>query len=421
MNTSLNSSMVRGLIACLACASLCAAQSTGGSAPIATPSAPAPRAQETPKFLRYVRAGANGAKVRNIYDAQGVVLLDAAPQALFAVHSERGSWLEVEAPGGFSVWVFGEFVQPTGTPGVLQISAADVRMRPLPSSGPESLPLRQLLGLGQRVQLKARKDLSKPLGEDWVNVWSPAGTRAWVAASEVEPVPSGTDGPALWATACVEARKAVGAAGATEASATAPKVEAGKLDSKDVSKALADAERALTAERAKEEQGGKPDYAAPRAAFEAVLALQPSAATAELVRGRVELCKGYEEGYALRSELEQQRVALDAALKKRQEDMEKASKRGVFEGRFDARGWLERVDMPGESHAIYLIRWAGESTAELVCTTGRFDLDDFVDVEIGIVGRELRGVLRGPSAALTRPREIDVARIEVISGRKALK
>ena len=177
----------------------------------------------------------------------------------------------------------------------------------------------------------------------------------------------------------------------------------------------------LTVERNKEAQGVTPDYSAARAAFEGVLALKPSAATADLVRGRIELCKGYAEGFVLRGDLEQQRQALDAALRKRQDEMDKAAKRGVFEGRFDVRGTLERVDMQGESHPLYFVRWAGEASAELVCTTGRFDLDDFVGSEIGIVGRELRGVIRGTTAALTRPREIDIARIEIIAARKTTK
>lgn len=439
MNTNLGGTVLRGLGAWLACASLCVAQdaSKGGGAtpPIPTPANPAPQAQdaskgdpkagsaqEAPKFMRYLRAGANGAKVRNIYDDQGVVILDAPAQTLFAVQGERAHWLEVEVPGGFSVWVYGQYVAPTGTPGVLQITGSEVRMRPLPSQGPESLALRQLLGAGQKVLFKARKDLSKPLGEDWVNVWSPPGTRAWVKDTELEALPAGGDGAALWAAACAEARKATASAVTVDDPKLAgAKPDDAKADSKDVNKALAEAEKLLAEQRTRDEQGLKPDYSAARKAFEGVLVLGPSAATAELVRGRVELCKGYEEGNALRANLEQSRKEIDAALKKRQEEMDRAAKRGVFEGRFDVRGRLERVELPTEAHAIYMLRWAGEANAELVCTSGRFDLADYVGCEIGVVGRELRGVIRGTTPALTRPREIDLARIEVLSSSQGAK
>lgn len=77
------------------------------------------RPADATKFLRYVRVGANGAKLRNIYDAQGLVVLEGKADEVLAVYSERGEWLEVEAPSGFSVWVFGEYLAPSADAGVL--------------------------------------------------------------------------------------------------------------------------------------------------------------------------------------------------------------------------------------------------------------------------------------------------------------
>ena len=386
---------------------------TPASQPAANPPAK-PAAQEAPKFLRYVRAVDAGARVRNIYDAQGVVVLEVPPQGLLAVHGERSGWLEVEAPGGFSVWVFGEYLVTTPDTGTLQVKGNDIRMRPMPSSGPESLPLRQLLGSGDKLRTIGRKDASKPLAEDWVNVWSPPGTHAWVAANETRALAAGEDGAALWSKSVVDARQ-----GSTREAAapTTTKTSDGKPDGKEVTTALADAEAALARERKVEAGGGVPNYAAAREGYEKVLAAAPTGSSADVARDRIGLCKAYEEAYSLRNTLQQQRAALEATLKKRDEDMARAAKRGVFDGRYDVRGWVEKRMLPGDDIPIYIVRWAGDQTAEVVCTTGRYDLALFVDYEIGINGRELRGPISGPTPQLTRPRELDISRIEVISGR----
>jgi hypothetical protein len=393
----------------------------GPTPPAAAPQQqpPAPDAPEA-RYVRYVRAGAEGAKARNIFDAQALVVAELAPQTILAVHGERAGWLEVEAPGGFAVWVYGEFVVPTSEPGVLQIRGQGVRMRPLPSSGPESLPLRQQLDGGQRVRLIGRKDLSRPLSSDWVNVWSPPGARAWVAAGETEPLPGGADGAALWASAVEEARKALATtapladpAQAAEASQGAE----GAGDPKKVEQALRKAEALLDEARAATREGRAPDYAAARKAYEDVLALAPSESTRKLVEDRIAICATYLEGLALSSDLEAQLAAIDAALERREREMARAARRGPLEGRFDERGWVERVEVLGEPEPVYVLRWRGKAVAELVCKSGRFDLADFVDFEIGVTGSEVRGAIAGPTELLTRPHAVDVTRIEVVSGR----
>lgn len=392
------------------------------SAPAATPAAN-PGVAQTPsdasKFLRFVRAAAGGAKVRNIYDAQGVTISEVEAGGLLAVHGERSGWLDVESPGGFSVWVFGEYLVPTSEPGVLQVGGSDVRMRPLPSPGAESLPLRQLLSNGQRVRLIARKDMSKPLAEDWVNVWSPPGTRGWVPATETEALAAGVDGAAQWAAAVTTARKSLGSA--KPLPANSPGETGGALaqgDSAAVSEALEKAEKQLSAERAKQERGVAPDYDAARTAYEAVLALGPGESTTKLVKDRIELCTAFADGVKLSAELEAQKQSIDAALRKRQEEMQRAAGRGVFEGRFDGRGFVERVQVPGEPKPVYLVRFGGDLLAELQCSQGRYNLGDFVGCEVGYNGREVRGAIKSTNQAMNRPRAIDVARIEVLTSTK---
>ncbi|MBM3986740.1 MAG: hypothetical protein FJ294_02130 [Planctomycetes bacterium] len=378
--------------------------------------------QEAPKFLRYVRAASGGAKVRNIYDAQGVAIADVEAGTVLAVHGERAGWLEVESPAGFSVWVYGEYLTPTTESGVLSVSGNDVRMRPLPSSGAESLPLRQLLQKGQRLRMLGRKDLAKPLAEDWVNVGSPVGSRGWVATTQTEALPADQDGATLWGTAVGEARKpltgtpitSAAVAGGAEA-ATGGSNASVTTDSKKISAALGDADKQLAAARSTQEQGGSADYDAVKAAYEAVLALGPGEATTKLVKDRIELCSAYADGANLSAELERQKQSIDAALSKRRDEMARAARRQPFDGRFDGRGRIEKATLPGESRAVYFLRFGGELVAELGCASGRLDFADFLGCEVGFNGTETRGPIRSTTAALNRPRAFDVARLEVIA------
>jgi len=88
--------------------------------------------------------------VKNFPDAKGETVLDAQASALLAVYSERAGWLEVEPASGMKVWVHGSFVKRTTTPGVVEITANNVRMRPLPSSDEKSFPLPSKLDKGER-------------------------------------------------------------------------------------------------------------------------------------------------------------------------------------------------------------------------------------------------------------------------------
>lgn len=430
------SSFTSALLATALLASLAAAQ----AAPIVTPSTnpgAAPAAQnnntpaannntagqsgasnsaETPKFLRFVRAGTSGAKLRNIYDEQGVALSELSAGALLAVHGERAGWLDVEIPGGFPVWVYGEYLAPTSESGMLQVSGNDVRMRPKPSSGADSMPLRQLLERGTKVRMLGRNDMSKPLGEDWVRVTAPAGTRGWVATGQTEALPAGTDGASQWATAVTAARAAAASAPVVAADGSAK--SGGSIASNEtgnVTSALAAADKALAAERSKQERGEAANYDAVKKSYEDVLALNPAPSTAELVKERIELCGAYADGLRLSAELQNQKASIDAALRRRQEDMEKAAKSQPFDGRFDGRGFIESARLPGSERPIYLVRFSGVAVAEVQCSSGRFNLADFVGCEIGFNGREVRGPIASTNSALARPHAIDLARLEILT------
>ncbi len=377
---------------------------------------PAPaEAQDARAKLRYVVAGEGGARARNLYDAQGVAVLDAPAGTVLAVHGKRAGWLDVEAPGGFQVWVYGEYVRAGKRAGQVSISGSNVRMRPLPSSGPESLPLRQHLSVGDQLRLIRRNDPARALSEDWVQVWSPPGARAWVREAETTPLPEGADGASSWASAVATAKdRPLGEVGVTPAAAPAAQkaretAAAGSM--------LAAADALLASERQKDESGGVPNYSVVVAAYEELLAVVKSGPTADLAQGRIQLARSYADAFEIRAELELQRTALEAAAKGRAAERAAARTRDAYAGRFEARGWLVPRTVDGQREPLWMLRWAGNDVAEVVCDSGRYDLSVFSDFELGIRGRVIRGPLVGAEEDTVRPRQIDISRIEVISGR----
>src|SRR5258708_19499535 len=118
-----------------------------------------------------------------------------------AVYSERAGWLEVEPASGMKVWIHGSFLKRTSIPGVVEIIASSVRMRPLPASDEKSFPLPMKLDKGERVRVIGRADANKRVEEDWIQVWSPPGARAFVAASDPVPLATGEDSPKAWPAA----------------------------------------------------------------------------------------------------------------------------------------------------------------------------------------------------------------------------
>jgi hypothetical protein len=378
---------------------------------------PAPFAQapqeNAPKLLRYVRAGPNGAKARNLQDPQGLVVLELAPASLVAVYQDHGEWLEAEVPGGFEVWVFGQYVKASSEAGVLEITGNGVQQRPIPSSGNESYPLTPSLVRGERVRLITRHDASKPLAEDWVKVYSPPGVRAFVAKSETEPLPQGTDGAALWAQAAMDAKKKLPAATGAIGAGTAVTAGASTTGSQSAIDLLHQADQMLARERTQ----AKPDYEAVRAAYTDVLKVTKDGATADLARRGLAEVDARIEALRIQNELEQERLRRDTELARRQDALNKANQtQDVYAGRFDSRGWIEKRAVPGAA-PTYVVRWGGDQVAALVCNSGRYDLAVFAGYEVGVNGRELKAALSGDSTHPSQPRLLDVARIEVLAGR----
>jgi hypothetical protein len=346
----------------------------------------------------------------NLADKKGEVVLSVPADGILAVFSERAGYLEAEAPQSLEVWVYGNFVKPTSDPALLEATET-LLMRPLPSSEDKSFPLAQRLHKGERVRMIARADEAKPFKEDWIKVYAPPGTRAWVLASDTVPMASGPEALAAWngavksAQAASAANVAANSAALVAGAKTAEEASAPKSAQGDP---LAEAQKLLAAAEA----SANPDYEPARAAFQKIIDDSPKSSSAEAARIGLEKIDLLQKMERLRS---------DAKLvdQKRREELDKANarlhelslKQDPLWGRFQTRGWVEREG------GRYWIRWSGKTSAEIECKNGRFDLADYAGFEVGISGITKRAAIGASTTAEAQAPLIDVARIEVISGR----
>ncbi len=411
---------LRGLTNTLATAAALACLATGAAAQNDAPTG-------------YARAGARGTSARNLADRSGHPMTDLAPGTILAVYGQSGDWLQVEAPGGFEVWVYGKYVSETNVAGILQVSGNNVNMRPKPSSDVDSYPLSKRLFAGDRVAYRGRARKSDAWDEDWIQIASPPGVRAWVLRDQVEDVAAAA-GEAEWRRASESARaKAVpvpvpsggnrgGATGssasAAEAGAKAGAAAAAPLaeEKQAAVRALRDADDLFAAERLK----ATPDLDAVRAAYLEVLAVTETGATADLARGGVARVDALAEARALQAELEAERLRREEEAQRYQRELEQARdrKQDPFSGRYAYRGWLERIASADGTAPTYVVRFGGRHVVELVCSSGRYSLDDFSGFELGVRGALLREGSEAPEGqAGTILPSLDVGRIEVLSGR----
>jgi hypothetical protein len=334
--------------------------------------------------LRYARVSGEGAAIYNLEDEKGKDIARPAKGQLVAVYEENASgWLEVEIPGGFPVWVFGKYLGTTDDPALLEVTGNAINLRPLPSSDVTSFPLPQRLQAGDKVRVIELAEPEKPLAETWVRVWSPPGVRGFLKSSLVEGLTQGEDGAALWTAALAklpaEARvtEASGTPGRTQEPSEAERREA------EARVALEEARALLAAEKAKE----TPDFAPVESALQALVATGGAIA----IEARAELrTLGLErEAAALRAELQAERQRRsEEVLDKQQEVWEKSKLKDPLGGVFAARGVVERRTN-AEGIGRFFLRFGTDTTAELVCTSGRYDLSAFNGTEVGVHGSEI--------------------------------
>lgn len=392
--------------------------------------APSVLAQDA-KPERYVRTN-TATKVLNLPAKQGVSIASLPSGSLLAVYGERSGWLNVEAPQGMQVWVYGEYLRPTSQPGIAEVTGDNVHMRPLPASSQDSYALEQKLHEGDRVRVLGRNDASKPLDKDWVRIVTPPGTRGWVAAADTGVVEAGVDTRAAWNEASKKSMTAASlydlrdnktvSADATPAfakpessasdagkSAATPAASSTKPDAAPAQGSPSQgsweaAERAYDAAKTAE----KPNWAAVRGQFERYLAQNPNGASASTAKLRLDQIGIHEEIARLKSDAALQEVERKKLLAIAQAQLDEASlSQDPLWGRFQARGWLRRDENePGR----FIVQWGGRTAAEVTCGSGRYDLALLAGAEIGIMGAMTRG-----AGSVDRPMRIDATKIEIIS------
>lgn len=398
----------------------------------ATPAAPMTRAiqdGQTPATNeRVVIVTSGAAAVRTLADKQApAVLRPAMGTVLRIVGAKKAAFVPVQAPGGFPVWIHGSLVKTTTEASVLEITANAVNQRPLPSSEQVSFPLAVRLHAGDKVRVIARNDASKPLAEDWVQVWSSAESFGWILEDEVGEVQAGGD--KMWndALAALGARTVTaeeakqGTEGAkpgevradgTDANGSRPVVT--PITSERIAQARAALDKAdseLVALRTQE----APDLSGVRAAYAQVAEAKVSTDLTARAQAGLAVVDAIESAKALESDLEAEKARrLESLMQKQRQMWEESRRRDPLGGRFDARGVLEVQARAGEEPR-YVLRWGPDLVCEVRCSSGRYDLDLFASYELG-----LKGVLdyTDQTALLKERPVLDLARIEVLSRRR---
>ncbi|MBK7643820.1 MAG: hypothetical protein IPJ19_12370 [Planctomycetes bacterium] len=361
--------------------------------------------------LRYARAKSPGAKLYNLADTKGVELLTVKTDGLLAVYSESAGFLEVEPAEGMQVWVSGKYLAPSETPGVFKVTGNGINMRPSPTSASEnSYPLSRSLNKSDEVRVAGRAHPEKPISEDWVHVWAPAGTHAWCRRAEVADA-TGADVASLFTTAQKDARAAaklwMEPVAASTTSASAPKVADSKPEKPAVQAPTTSADLAKANELYEKAcASDSSDFSAAKSAFQKVVDAAPQSSAADSARIGLEKIALHEEIVRIRNDRASLEVDREKRLAQAEKDLREASlSSDPLWGRFQTRGWLEKE---GDR---WVVRWAGKLASEITCSSQRYDLSLFAGYQLGITGALVRG------ASSDGPARFDVRRIEVLDAR----
>jgi hypothetical protein len=403
----------------------------------------APAAQ-APAPQRFGRIASDAAVVRNIYDKAGNEIARPKKGTLVAVWSEQpAGWLEVEVPGGFAVWVHGRMLAPTAEASVYEVTKNAVNMRPAPRSDETSFPLPRRLMAGDRVRVLEWQDPAADPSTTWARILSPAGVGAWLESSAVVPLQAGEDGAASWKAAHAALRPqpapaappaAAGAgsgapAGGASETAGPGAPSAGPADGRPLARpSAADEAQRTLAERetraraaleeardlyAREATRSEPDYEVVRAAYARAIGESKGGEVALLAQGELDRLAVLERASALKAELRQEKDRRTREFLERQRALLEAARiRDPLSAAFLSYGVLERrVGVDGTPR--FCLKLGGEAQSEVVCASGRYDLDAFAGYQIGVTGDLLQTYSRGADEHPI----IEVERIEVLASR----
>ena len=358
--------------------------------------------------------------VRNFPDRNGSALATMPAGTLmrgYRTSEGKPPFREVEVAGGFPVWVFGQYLQPTDVEGVLLVTGSRVNMRPSPELSPGSMALKSKLDAGQRVKLIQRANRAAAFGEDWIQVQAPPSARAWIVADAVSVTDSASgaaqwkqENPPLPTRRARSAGSASAAKGTQNASAAVvPTISAALLND------LAEADRAFDAASALR----SPTAEAWRdvvIAYETIVEAAPAGSvTRQNASSRLERSRVQMEIAALREDYNAKARKHEAEVDQINEFLDKQAQRKTARwGRFQERGWVDRRTVAGVER--WFMTFGGVTVAEIRCETARYDLSLFEGFEIGVYGDEIAAGVRSSSNSPALARVVDVSKIEVISG-----
>ena len=357
--------------------------------------------------------------VRNFPDRNGSSFIEVETGTIvraFSTSQGVPPFREVEVGGGFPVWVFGKYLQPTNVDGVLVVSGSRVNMRPSPDLTPGAMPLRSSkLNAGQRVKLIKRANKATSLAEDWVLIQAPANTRAWIEASMLAPVDL-TEGGAAWKAAAVTlpTKATPKPAAAKPRAVKAPRIT--EETAAQLTKADAAFDRVIELRSPTSE-----DWRGVVVAYDAVIASAPEGTvTLQNAQTRHRTAVARMELASLREDVSTQARKHDAELSKVNAYLEtREARSSALQGRFRERGWLERRRVDGRT--AWYISFAGETVAEVVCNSRRYNLAFFEGHDLGIFGVEIRPFVVETATTAAAPPVIDIGRIEVLAASSARK
>lgn len=369
-------------------------------------------------------AKARAGKLRGLPEASGPVIRDLNVGEWLVVVGSQNQYYEIEVPGGVPAWIWAAYVRDGKEAGTVSTTDNGVNLRPEPKSDTRALPLARV-NKGETFVQIGRQD-------GWVRVVAPPEVHAFVLASEVELTndpPSARraelEQAALWVAALRNEAIQQEAARKVEIERQRKEEEARK----EIARREAEA-RALCAE-AGDLLRGAPD-AAHREKATALLAeaerrakdLPPKSAetvNADVKRGRdrldaiafYEAERASELARAEREAKEAQRRADEAAARAQESLARHADPKPVdaFGSRFAGgglgMGWLRReLEVP--RGRVFKIEKGGRLLFYVTCPSGKYDLDDYLGREIGVIGavKEVEGY---------PVRVVEVERIEVLS------
>ncbi len=373
------------------------------------------------KLPTYVRTTTTTA-ARNFQDRQGLKVMDLPKGTLLRVHERslgKYAFYEVSVASGMQVWVFGQYLEPTNAHNVLRVTGNRVNQRPLPGLGGNGTPLSTSLMSSDRVEMIKRQDTTKPISEDWVQIWAPARTRAWVEVSDTSPVKDLAAATLEYQASKRKLPKASASSASASSKATPANAEKPKTTKAEVrpeaTKSLRYADH-LFAQAIADKNVTVAQLANVEQAYHRVLDMAPAGSTVrQLTIQQLEKLKMHQGLADLRVEMAQGQAAKEAELRRiegeqRQADLRKTSSWG----RFASRGWIESETIDGQVR--YFVRWDGERKVEVACASGRYNMAMFLGYQVGLSGQTRRAATPMTLDAPAELSLIDVSRIEVIAG-----